>query len=645
MSFQNAGELRKALQAEGIQWTVNPAFHDTAAIPRFHLGGVPDQFPLAIHTAKIDVNALIVAHPPANPLLVQELVQAKILPETLMLRPGLTLPPSVIASIAARVIDWRNRWGWNWITGIRDQDPCEACWAFGATALVEAMVRIEHAVWCVRSEGDVHDGMGAKCGDCGNAGAALDWIKNNGITDPACYGWPAPGSRSSSYFNPAPSSCGSGSMQAPHYTQCTDRSGRTVQIGGYTTIGNVNDQKDWIDRVGPLVVGFDVYNDFFGYSGTAPYQKSASATYAGGHVMLAVGFDDHQGAWIVKNSWGPSWGNNGYCLIKYGQCKIDDYSKIGLQGTNPDPFTKRRLHNGAMYESGDGGDHRNFEMLATIHGAQIVHWWRDNSAAGFPWAKAETFGNDAAACPTLTGTTYNRNFESVHLTTGRRLHHWWFSQSAKNWNDGGIFGPTDASGIPGFIESSYGPGNFEVVVRTADNKLNHWWRDGGGWHDGGRFGANVAYSGATLVQTTYGQNGNLELVCVLTNGQMQHFWRDDDHGFVWHAGETFGSGLASPPCMIQGQYGMATESGNGNFELCVALPNGTVQHWWRNNAGNGAWAMSATFAHDVQTVVSLVEGSFGFNLEVIVLRRDGNLQHYWRDGASWHEGVVIGSTH
>jgi hypothetical protein len=126
---------------------------------------------------------------------------------------------------------------------------------------------------------------------------------------------------------------------------------------------------------------------------------------------------------------------------------------------------------------------------------------------------------------------------------------------------------------------------------------------------------------------------------------MQHFWRDDDHGFVWHAGETFGSGLASPPCMIQGQYGMATESGNGNFELCVALPNGTVQHWWRNNAGNVAWAMSATFAHDVQTVVSLVEGSFGFNLEVIVLRRDGNLQHYWRDGAGWHEGVVIGSTH
>lgn len=64
----------------------------------------------------------------------------------------------------------------------------------------------------------------------------------------------------------------------------------------------------------------------------------------------------------------------------------------------------------------------------------------------------------------------------------------------------------------------------------------------------------------------------------------------------------------------------------GNFELCVAV-GGKVQHWWRANGSDGLWRNSAMFAHDVQAVVSLVEGSYGFNLEVIVLRTDNKLQH------------------
>ena len=107
------------------------------------------------------------------------------------------------------------------------------------------------------------------------------------------------------------------------------------------------------------------------------------------------------------------------------------------------------------------------------------------------------------------------NFESVHLTTGRRLHHWFWNQTAHNWNDGGIFGSADAAGIPGFLESGYGPGDFEVVVRTADSKLTHWWRDTAfTWRESVRFGANVAFSGGSLIQSSFGKNGNLEFgVC------------------------------------------------------------------------------------------------------------------------------------
>ena len=88
---------------------------------------------------------------------------------------------------------------------------------------------------------------------------------------------------------------------------------------------------------------------------------------------------------------------------------------------------------------------------------------------------------------------------------------------------------------------------------------------------------------------------------------------------------------------------MTTESGNGNFELCVATPERTVQHWWRDNQDPALpWHLSATFGSDITFVLALVEGSFGFDLEVIVERTDKQLQHYYRSGSQWYSGAIIG---
>lgn len=304
------------------------------------------------------------------------------------------------------------------------------------------------------------------------------------------------------------------------------------------------------------------------------------------------------------------------------------------------------MHSGSMLESGNGTAHRNFELLAKTADGKLRHWWRQGGEKGdYSWHQAELFGKDADTFPTLTATTFNRNFEPVHLTKNNRLHHWFFDQAKKKWLEGPVFGPTDAWGTPGFIQSNYGqPGNFEVVVRTRDGQLNHWWRINQApwtWKDGGRFGKDIAYSGPSLVQAALGAKGNLEVVAVLKSGQMQHWERDNDHGSAWTPVATFGVHIASPPCMIEGQYNSPDASAPGNFELCVAA-GGRVEHWGRDNRGSKEWKQSATFGTDVYRVVSLIEGSFGYNLEVIVLRKDLNLQHYYRDGSGWHAGAILG---
>jgi Papain family cysteine protease len=640
-------ELREVLAANQATWTVAEWLKDEEVLPHYTTGASTEKLVPAAQVPKLSF-AEILAGERANPLLLARRATRGFIPrkavEDMGLGWALELEEVPLPLARPASLDWRDRWGWSWITGIRDQDGCMACWCFGAVALVEAMVRIEHCLWPSISEGDVHKGMGSLCCDCGSAENALNWIKDHGAADPGCFPW--------HMTTAGCTGCG-GTGGAPYdtiaYTPTSDRPGRTVKIPAYTHVGSVEDQKAWLDTVGPLTVAMTVWTDFMSY-GSGVYKKQATLANGqpnkveGGHVMLVVGYDDTAGCWIIKNSWGTNWGESGYCHFGYGETDIDTWAKAGLRNTNPDPWTKHRLHGGAMIESGNGAWHRNFEMLATTAGNQLRHWWRDG--ADFSWHDEAPFMHDALVCPTLASSTNNRNFESAYLTLGHRLRYLYYNQSTAAWVDGGLFGPLDAAAVPGFIQSNTGaPGPFEVVIRTVDGQLNHWSRSAGApwtWTDRGRFGSNIAHSGAALVQSRQGTVGHFELVCVLDNGKMQHWVRNNDAAGPWQAGATFGSCVDSPPCMIEGQYGAQHDNDVGNSELCVAV-GGRVQHWWRGHAAGAPWQNSATFGHDVQRVVALVEGSYGFNLEVIVLRTDNMLQHYWRDGAGWHEGVVIGT--
>ena len=162
---------------------------------------------------------------------------------------------------------------------------------------METMVRIQHGMWSKRSEADLHDSMGVACGTGGGADSALAWAAGQGagIADEAC----------DPYHD-----------RDDNYLPCADRSGRALRVPAYMTLSNVDDQKRWIADVGPITATFQVFHDFDSWlPADGPYKYDGVSYYRGTHVILIVGYDDNQGCWIIRNSWGTGWGDSGYGLI------------------------------------------------------------------------------------------------------------------------------------------------------------------------------------------------------------------------------------------------------------------------------------------------------------------------------------------
>jgi hypothetical protein len=72
-------------------------------------------------------------------------------------------------------------------------------------------------------------------------------------------------------------------------------------------------------KYGPVQVGMMVFSDFMNWDGKGIYTgPSSGSTQAGGHSVALVGYGTDNGIdyWIIANSWGPTWGEQGYCKIK-----------------------------------------------------------------------------------------------------------------------------------------------------------------------------------------------------------------------------------------------------------------------------------------------------------------------------------------
>lgn len=321
----------------------------------------------------------------------------------------------------------------------------------------------------------------------------------------------------------------------------------------------------------------------------------------------------------------------------------------------------------SMIEGGFRGNpssQGNFEALL-LDGKDLWHYWRDNSAPGFPWHRSVMVSSATGpACliessfrgnPTAPG-----NFEALVLQ-GSNLVHYWRDNSTPGllWHSSVVVS-TKATGPASLIQSSFrsnpnAPGNFEALVLEGSN-LVHYFRDnstpGFPWHS--TVAVSTSATGpACLIQSSFrgtpSSPGNFEAL-VLEGGKLVHYWRDNSTpGLLWHSSVVVSASPSGPASFIQNGF-RGTPTSPGNFEALV--PQGpNLEHYWRANWVAGFPWYSSTVVDAVPVASAcLIEGTFRSaasapgNFEALV-QESADAVHYWRDNSvstlPWHRGVVI----
>jgi C1A family cysteine protease len=124
----------------------------------------------------------------------------------------------------------------------------------------------------------------------------------------------------------------------PAYTDALKRT-----VTGYQRCTDFNAIKNAVAAGNPVTVGFTVYDSFEGAwadiphgqtgSGMMPFPNTATEQVLGGHAVCIVGYNDTMpvagrspGRFIVRNSWGTSWADNGYFYMPYDVIKTTSMS-------------------------------------------------------------------------------------------------------------------------------------------------------------------------------------------------------------------------------------------------------------------------------------------------------------------------------
>jgi len=204
--------------------------------------------------------------------------------------PALTLTP-------AAAWDWRDS-AHNAVTPVKNQQQCGSCWAFSTTGSLEGAWAIAKGKLVSLSEQELVDCSTPEGNEGCNGGLmdnAFEYVIANGLCTEATYPYTA-----------ADGTC--------HNTSCT-KSIMPAQISGYKDLPQDESKFLAAVAVNPVSIAIEADQDAFQFYSSGVLDNDACGTNLD-HGVLIVGYGTDstlsKDYWIVKNSWGATWGESGY---------------------------------------------------------------------------------------------------------------------------------------------------------------------------------------------------------------------------------------------------------------------------------------------------------------------------------------------
>ncbi|XP_029938416.1 cathepsin L1 [Salarias fasciatus] len=208
-------------------------------------------------------------------------------------------------------VDYRSL---GYVTEVKDQGYCGSCWAFSTTGAIEGQIYKKTGQLMSLSEQNLVDCSKAY-GTYGCNGAwmanAYDYVVSNGLQATDTYPYT------------------SVDTQPCYY----DSRLAVAHIKDYRFIPKGDEQAlaDAVATVGPITVAVDADHSSFLFYSSGIYDEPNCNPNNLSHAVLLVGYGSEGGQdyWIIKNSWGTSWGEGGYMrMIRDGRntCGIASYA-------------------------------------------------------------------------------------------------------------------------------------------------------------------------------------------------------------------------------------------------------------------------------------------------------------------------------